>query len=126
ASVHLLSLDELLPTLSVGGGAIGNVLEEPWVQMAMEQDGRGIWIPSSAKGPTGALNSPALGYTRIIKDQGTFSASYLYLMELKEPRLQEIIGGALGDGGHLYVLDESGNIVSSDDRAEIGMPFHTT
>ncbi len=127
ASVHLLSTDDVLPTLSIGGGGVvGELADAPWVQQAIEQDGRGIWLSSSEKGPSGALSTPAFGYARIIKDQGTFNASYVYLMELREERLQQIVGGALGEGGHMYVLDAAGNIVSSDNQSEIGTPFATS
>ncbi|HZG76371.1 MAG TPA: methyl-accepting chemotaxis protein [Paenibacillus sp.] len=127
ASVHLLSLDDVLPTMSVGGaGSVENVAETPWGKAAMENDGRGVWVPSSLNGPTGELSVPAFGYARVIKDQGTFNASYVYLMELRETRLQEIVDGALGEGGRMYVLDESGNIVSSADEADIGTPFATS
>ncbi|WP_309120433.1 methyl-accepting chemotaxis protein [Paenibacillus sp.] len=123
ASVHLLSMDDALPTMSIGGSAPGDVSELPWYQEAIKNDGKGVWIPATAKGPSGTLSSVAFGYARVIKDQGTFNVSYVYLMELRESRLQEVVQGALGEGGRMYVLDASGNVVSSDDKAEVGTPF---
>jgi len=125
ASLHLLSVNEdALPTISVSGRSSTEELSgEAWYQAALSSDGKGVWIPSAPKGLTGVLSVPAFGYARAVKDQSTFNVNYVYLMELREERLQEVIGGALGEGSRMYVLDESGNVISSENKEQVGTPF---
>ncbi|HZG56400.1 methyl-accepting chemotaxis protein, partial [Paenibacillus sp.] len=124
ASLHLLSMDELLPTLSVGVSIPGNNSSElPWFQKAIDNDGKGLWVPTSAKGPSGAQPAPSFGYARVIKDQGSFSLIYMYIMELREERLQEVMVDALGKGSRMLLLDENGVVISSANKEEIGTPY---
>ncbi|HZG83934.1 methyl-accepting chemotaxis protein [Paenibacillus sp.] len=123
-SLHLISLGDDLPMITLGTStATDDVKNAAWFQEALKSDGKGIWIGSSAKGPSGLASAPAFGYARVVKDQVTFSANYVMLMEIREERLQVVMKDALGENSRMYLVDPNGLIVSSPDKTQIGAPF---
>lgn len=123
-SLHLISMDEGLPTITLGTStASEEVKNASWFQEAIASDGKGVWVGSSEKGPSGLASAPAFGYARLIKDQVTFTASYVMMIEIREERLQEVLQEALGENSSMYLVDSNGIMISSPEKAQIGAPF---
>lgn len=122
SAIHFLSVDPSLPTMSQAGVTTADVQDLDWFQEVLENDGRGVWIPTSAKGPSGK-GVPSFGYARVVKDQSSFRASYVYLMEIREERLQSVVAGALGEGSEIYVTDADHTIISAAAKDLLDQPF---
>ncbi|MCI3923688.1 methyl-accepting chemotaxis protein [Paenibacillus sp. TRM 82003] len=122
AAIHFLSVDPILPTISQSGVTTESVQEADWFKKALENDGKGVWIPTALNGPSGKGVS-SFGYARVVKDQSSFKPSYIYLMEIKEERLQSIVAGALGEGSAMYVTDATNQIISAPSKESMAQPF---
>jgi methyl-accepting chemotaxis protein len=123
SGMHLFSINEIMPTISNNSGALDTIKEMEWFKTSVNTDSKGLWLPTSLKGPSDVQSTPSFGYTRMVKDQVTFEANYIYLMEIKESRLQEVLGEALGEGSRMYVVDAQGTIISSPIKEELGQAF---
>ncbi|WP_199617320.1 methyl-accepting chemotaxis protein [Paenibacillus alkalitolerans] len=91
-----------------------------WFQKVIDAEGKGVWVPTFAKGPAGSQPQPAFGFARLVKDTSTFTPNYVMLIELKESILQEAGSTSLTAEEAMYVLDQDGTIVSSPNAELIG------
>jgi len=123
AGIHLISVDPLLPTMSTLGVNDEQLKETDWFKRAVESSGEGFWLPTTERGPTGMAQGPTFGYVRLMKDQHTFLPAYVFVMEIREARLQQVVLEALGKGSEMYVLDAENKVISASDKALIGKPF---
>jgi len=120
--LYLLAVQDDLPSYTTKGIIPANYQDFEWYQRAVES-GSGFWIATEGKGPSGMASEPALGYVRVVRSQTSLQTLYVLLLEVKERRIQEVIGDALGEGGTVYLVDKDNKVLSSPNKADIAQPL---
>jgi methyl-accepting chemotaxis protein len=114
-SIHLISADPRMPSISVGAASatVETAVQSEWYKRSLEANGKGSWVDTAATGPSGRQGMPAFGFARLIKSQSSMDPLFVLLIEMKEERLQDVIGGALGEDSTAYIIGSNGTVVSS-------------
>lgn len=126
ASIHVMPMNRSMMDISIGEAMkFDDIQSTEWFKSATELTGfgNGIWVPTMPNGPDGKRSYPSFGYAMPIRIGGASEIDFMYFMEIKETRLQEVMAGAFGAGSKMYLLDQEGNIISAEMKEEISQPF---